>query len=46
MVTMSMRKTVGPGDVLVQSLALFLLSCVTLGKLLNPSGPQFPHLLK
>lgn len=46
MVMVSMRKNVGPGDILVQSLALFLLSRVTLGKLLNPSGPQFPHLLK
>lgn len=38
----SMRKKAGPGDTLGQSLALFLLSCVTLCKFLNPSGPQFP----
>ena len=41
-VMVSVRKNVGPGGILVQSLALFLLSCVTLGKLLNLSGPQFP----
>lgn len=28
----------------VQILALPIISCVTLDRLLNPSGPQFPHL--
>lgn len=33
------RNSAGSGDVLIQTLALFLPTCVTLGKLLNPSGP-------